>query len=135
MAGKIIADTLEHSTAGSVDTQFVVNGSAKCWISYNTVTTVSTYDSLNVSTLTDLGGVGGAVTVTATNAFQNINYAVGAETGLVTTGPCMMNIHANAAWTTLAPTTTRFALLTSTHDASALKDTEFASAEVKGDLA
>ena len=27
MAGKIVADTLEHSTAGSVDTQYVVNGS------------------------------------------------------------------------------------------------------------
>ena len=32
MAGKIIADTLEHSTAGSVDrNQYVVNGSAKAW--------------------------------------------------------------------------------------------------------
>ena len=31
MAGKIIADTLEHSTAGSVTTDYVVNGSAKAW--------------------------------------------------------------------------------------------------------
>jgi hypothetical protein len=30
--GKIKADTLEHSTAGTVDTQYVVNGSAKAWI-------------------------------------------------------------------------------------------------------
>ena len=30
--GKIKADTLEHSTAGSLDTQYVVNGSAKAWI-------------------------------------------------------------------------------------------------------
>ena len=29
MAGKIIADTLEHSTAGSLTTDYVVNGSAK----------------------------------------------------------------------------------------------------------
>ena len=27
MAGKIVADTLKHSTAGSLDTQYVVNGS------------------------------------------------------------------------------------------------------------
>ena len=27
--GKIKADTLEHSTAGSLDTQYVVNGSAR----------------------------------------------------------------------------------------------------------
>ena len=31
--GKIKADTLEHSTAGSLDTQYVVNGSAKAWLS------------------------------------------------------------------------------------------------------
>ena len=31
--GKIKADTLEHSTAGSLDTQYVVNGSAKAWSS------------------------------------------------------------------------------------------------------
>ena len=33
--GKIKADTLEHSTAGSVDTQYVVNGSAKAWQNLN----------------------------------------------------------------------------------------------------
>jgi hypothetical protein len=31
MAGTIIADTLTHSTAGSVTTDYVVNGSAKAW--------------------------------------------------------------------------------------------------------
>ena len=31
MAGKIIADTLEHSTAGSIATNYVVEGSAKAW--------------------------------------------------------------------------------------------------------
>ena len=30
--GKIKADTLEHSTSGSVDTKFVVEGSAKAWV-------------------------------------------------------------------------------------------------------
>ena len=34
MAGKIIADTLEHSTAGSLDTQYVVQGSAKAWCKF-----------------------------------------------------------------------------------------------------
>ena len=33
MAGKIIADTLEHSTAGSVTTDYVVDGTIKCWLS------------------------------------------------------------------------------------------------------
>jgi hypothetical protein len=29
MAGKIVADTLEHSTAGSIATNYVVEGSAQ----------------------------------------------------------------------------------------------------------
>jgi hypothetical protein len=33
--GKIKADTLEHSTAGSLDTQYVVNGSAKAWVFFD----------------------------------------------------------------------------------------------------
>jgi hypothetical protein len=32
MAGKIIADQIEHSTAGSLDTSYVVNGSAKACV-------------------------------------------------------------------------------------------------------
>jgi hypothetical protein len=53
MAGKIIADTLEHSTAGSVTTDYVVEGSAKAWLSATSA--VSLYDSFNVSSGTDHG--------------------------------------------------------------------------------
>ena len=54
MAGKIVADTLEHSTAGSVDTQYVVNGSAKAWSTFNASGgTPTNLDNLNVSSLTD----------------------------------------------------------------------------------
>jgi hypothetical protein len=51
--GKIKADTLEHSTAGSLDTSYVVNGSAKAFISFDGTGTVSTDTSFNISTLTD----------------------------------------------------------------------------------
>ena len=56
MAGKIIADTLEHSTAGSIATNYVVNGSAKAWaiIDTNTATTATT-GSMNVSSVADNG--------------------------------------------------------------------------------
>jgi len=50
--GKIKADTLEHSTAGTVDTQFVVNGSAKAWASAPGNGT-SINASLNISSLAD----------------------------------------------------------------------------------
>ena len=52
--GKIKADTLEHSTSGSVDTKYVVEGTIKAWgdanHSANTIT-----DSFNISTITDDG--------------------------------------------------------------------------------
>jgi hypothetical protein len=53
--GKIKADTLEHSTAGSVDTSYVVNGSAKAWATHTQSGTYTLHDSLNVSSLTDDG--------------------------------------------------------------------------------
>ena len=71
MAGKIIADTLEHSTAGSVTTDYVVNGSAKAWAAANT--TAGVYDSFNISTGTDHGT--GDYTLAITNALSSVNYS------------------------------------------------------------
>jgi len=73
MAGKIIADQIEHSTAGSLDTSYVVNGSSKAWINFNGTGTVATRDSLNNSSLTD-GGTGN-YTVGFASSFSNSNYA------------------------------------------------------------
>ena len=55
MAGKIVADTLEHSTAGYLDTSYVVNGSAKAWNCFNEGTGSTLRDSLNVASITDNG--------------------------------------------------------------------------------
>lgn len=77
--GKIKADTLEHSTAGSVDTQFVVEGSLKQWINMDGSGTISTRDSLNNSSLTDNGT--GNYTIAHTNSFSNANYAPVIATG------------------------------------------------------
>ena len=57
MAGKIVADTLEHSTAGSLDTQYVVNGSAKAWSSLDSSggSTTTQHGSFNVSSVLDDG--------------------------------------------------------------------------------
>ena len=54
MAGKIIADQIEHSTAGSIATNYVVNGSAKAWVNFNGDGTPSIRNSLNTSSLTDV---------------------------------------------------------------------------------
>ena len=55
MAGKIIADTLEHSTAGSIATNYVVEGSAKAWVHWNGENTASIRDSFNFASLSDTG--------------------------------------------------------------------------------
>lgn len=67
MAGKIVADTLEHSTAGSLTTDYVVNGSAKAWLSSNAAT--SLYNSFNISSGTDHGT--GDYSYALANAYSN----------------------------------------------------------------
>ena len=54
MAGKIIADTLEHSTAGSIATNYVVNGSAKAWVA-QLDGGATAGDSFNFASFTDNG--------------------------------------------------------------------------------
>ena len=73
MAGKIVADTLEHSTAGSVTTDYVVNGSAKVLVHFDASSgTPTTQNSLNVSSLGDDGV--GITQCNFTNNLGNNNY-------------------------------------------------------------
>lgn len=69
--GKIKADTLEHSTAGSLDTSYVVNGSSKAW---NTTSLDGTtiYNSFNISSLSDTGT--GLQDHNVTNNFATTNH-------------------------------------------------------------
>lgn len=54
MAGKIIADTIQHSTAGSVTTDYVVNGSAKAMLNMKSNDSPPTIrSSFNFSSLVD----------------------------------------------------------------------------------
>ena len=68
--GKIKADTLEHSTAGSLDTKFVVEGSAKAWVNYNQATPIVN-SSLNNSSVTDSSA--GRFNVNFTSVFSGAN--------------------------------------------------------------
>ena len=76
--GKIKADTLEHSTAGSLDTSYVVNGSAKVnslWDMGNLSGTGGTAGidaSLNVSSMDDDGS--GDFGINFTTSFSTANY-------------------------------------------------------------
>ena len=72
MAGKIVADQLEHSTAGTVDTQFVVNGSAKAWVGALD-SNGSAIDSFAFSSFVDNGT--GDNTCNFANAMANLGYS------------------------------------------------------------
>ena len=74
MAGKIVADTLEHSTAGSLSTQYVVEGSAKVIAAMDSTATALGTANLNFSSGTDNGT--GDYTVTTTNAFTSANECI-----------------------------------------------------------
>ena len=51
--GKIVADQIQHSSEGTVGTQYVVNGSAKVWASYSQHNEVVN-NSFNESSVTDI---------------------------------------------------------------------------------
>ena len=74
MAGTIIADTLTHSTAGSVTTDYVVNGSAKAWIDYKGTDTNAVQASFNISSVTDNGT--GDYTIILSNSMSSAEYAI-----------------------------------------------------------
>ena len=73
--GKIKADTLEHSTAGSLDTKFVVQGSAKAWVFYNNSQAIQ--DSFSVSSITDRAT--GRHTINISSAMVNGTYSVAGQ--------------------------------------------------------
>ena len=75
MAGKIVADTLEHSTAGSIATNYVVDGSAKTWGMFDGEAATSAINaSLNISSITGNGN--GDETISLTNAFSSVNISI-----------------------------------------------------------
>ena len=71
--GTLKADTLTHSTAGSLATNFVVEGSAKAWCEFNGQSTVAISDSFNIGSLTDAGT--GLYDLTFTNSMNNAGFA------------------------------------------------------------
>ena len=89
--GTIAFDTLQTSgqitgTAKSLDTDYVVNGSAKAWINFNGSGTIATRDSLNVTSITDDGT--GSYTITINNDMANANYCTTSGVGRAGLASC-----------------------------------------------
>ena len=76
--GTIAFDTLSTSgqidgTARSIDTEYLLNGSAKCWINYDaTASSDYTRDSFNVSSTSDNNT--GEHDVSFSNVMGNVNF-------------------------------------------------------------
>jgi hypothetical protein len=132
--GTLKADTLTHSTAGSLDTNFVVNGSAKghVRISYSS-STPSEDDSFNHSSTTDSGT--GFATLNIINSMSSINYTtIQTNGGLATDrygwGQTQMNN--SAAFT--ANTTSTYVCVWLSYVPN-FRDPDRASFVIHGDLA
>jgi hypothetical protein len=132
--GKIKADTLEHSTAGSLDTQYVVQGSAKAWVNINQTGTQAVRDSLNVSSISDSGT--GRTLITVSNAFSNNDY-------LATTALRMQSTVSNSGSSGGVDTSDGSTSITTTqHQLSYINtgttgdtDTPYGGSSIQGDLA
>ena len=128
--GTIAFDTLSTSgqitgTAKSLDTDYVVNGSAKSWINQDDQTTIN--DSLNVGSLTDVAtGRGG---VNFTNVMSNANFApVVLGTNIGSNSGVNAGTHERDAIST-----SKFNMRTGT--SSSLEDQDKLTAVAHGDLA
>ena len=127
MAGTIVADTLTHSTAGSLTTDYVVNGSAKAWVNFNGTGTIAARDSLNLSSLTD--NTTGKYTVNLSNSMESGNYAFVAAVGRGSNGGARILGNELAE-----PTTTALRMSVWT-TATVGVDPEILCVEFNGDLA
>ena len=122
MAGTIVADTLTHSTAGSIATNYVDNGSAKAWVQYNTSHAVQ--DSFNVASVTDVGT--GQGTINISNAMNNAGYSLAYSSGIV--GPAVNGLRISAMATSSYSTQ-------QVNNGGSYADSDFCCTSVKGDLA
>ena len=90
--GTIKANNLTHSTAGTVSTEYVVDGSAKCFAQYKQTDTAEVRQSLNVTSVTD--DATGIWTVAFTNNFSDQYYCnYGSSDGGGTTQAVVTNAY------------------------------------------
>ena len=121
--GKIKADTLEHSTAGSLDTQYVVQGSAKAWSMVQSDQSTQN-DSLNVSSVSDQGS--GACRRSLTNSLASNPYESGSFSAEQPN---------NAGFTKLNNTSSAGSVETSVRNTSNSATDHWSSVTLMGDLA
>ena len=128
MAGTIAADTLTHSTAGSITTNYVVEGSAKAWANSNLTGTQSNRDSFNIASITDAGV--GVANYGISNTMSDGNYSGVAQEGSTNTTAFSLQFPYNST-----NTSSQYGIVTFTASFSATADASVVSTAIYGDLA
>ena len=135
--GKIKADMLEHSTAGSLDTSYVVHGSAKVWVNFDGDAAGATVrDSFNVTSTDDDGT--GDYGVNFTSSMSNNDYSA---TGMATLSAFANNDvgligpSRNNAAESLATGSIQLDAQKSSNTDAAARDVDAALVTIHGDLA
>ena len=128
MAGTIAADTLTHSTAGSLTTDYVVNGSQKFWARWD-INASSLEDSMNASSFTDVqtGVARFDYTSSMANAVYGISGIAGEKTGGGNRG---LGVNGSGG-----QPTTSFIRFLSFNSSWSSADINICSANISGDLA
>ena len=129
MASELRLTTLANNAGTeSVDTTYVINGSAKLWTSFaNTSGTPSALQSLNQSSITDSGV--GHYGINTTNAFTNNEYSA------QTTSSAEDNYGGVAVVDLGNMTASQLRFYTCNNNASAVSDFDRNNAQAHGDLA
>lgn len=89
MAGRITVNTIERPTVGSVDTEYVVRGSAKMHCVVDQTSTQSITGSFNLSSITD-GGTA-KTSMTMTSAMSDTTYTISGSGRIVSGNGCIHN--------------------------------------------
>ena len=109
----------------TVETGYVVNGSAKAWVNFNGTGTAAIRDSFNVASLTDNGT--GNYNVNFSNSMANTGYSVGSSVDQISPFPIIQAY--------LASVQTGLVALNVAQPGTADYDTTSVHGQVSGDLA
>ena len=116
------SDSVDTGTERSIDTSYLLNGSAKAWAILDGTGTVGLTNSFNCSSITDNST--GDYTVTYANAFDSVNHST-----TMTVGDGSIGARCNGGRTT---TTVNYQCLSTSFG---VQDDDFLSLTCHGDLA
>ena len=132
MASELRITTLANLAATeSVDTTYVINGSAKAWANLNATGINALRDSFNVGSSTDHGI--GDYTINFPNSMNNNDYSVSVNAGDSSKTYPRICACGNSGDTGCA--TSSHGITCLRHDTNSVDDMEFVNSSVQGDLA